>query len=148
MSKFWFVAAAIAITALSTPAYAEVPSEESILKLMQATDAGNLGTEIIDSILPELRKMLPKAPDTFWQEIKSNINAKSLAKRIIPIYQKYLTAEDVAAINAFYQTPAGQKLVDVQGPIMEESYQAGEEWGRQIVEGVIKKYQSQVQTAP
>ncbi|MBZ0165407.1 MAG: DUF2059 domain-containing protein [Candidatus Omnitrophica bacterium] len=148
MLKFWCLAVVIAITIVSTPAYAEVPSMESILQLMQATDVGNLGDEIVEEMLPELQKMLPNAPDRFWKEVKASINADSLISQIIPIYQKYLTAEDVAAINAFYKTPAGQKLVDVQGVIMEQSYQIGEEWGRQVVEGVLQKYQAEVQGAP
>lgn len=148
MLRIWFVAAAITITFFATPARAEVPTEQSILTLMQATDVGNLGDEIVNEMLPELQRMLPNAPDRFWEDVRSSINADHLIKQIIPIYQKYLTAEDVAAINAFYQTPAGQKLVEVQGVIMEESYQIGEDWGRQVVEEVMRKYQTEVQGAP
>jgi len=44
---------------------------------------------------------------------------------IIPIYQKHLTKADLAAVTAFYSSPAGQKILKELPAIMSESMQAG-----------------------
>ncbi len=54
------------------------------------------------------------------------INPEQINALVIPIYQKYLNEEDVQKINAFYETPTGQKLLKVQPKIARESMQAGQ----------------------
>jgi hypothetical protein len=40
---------------------------------------------------------------------------------MVPIYQRHMTKTDVAAITAFYGSPAGQHLVDESSVMMRES---------------------------
>ncbi len=123
--------------------HAESPSEESVRKLMESSGTSDMGREILDQIIPELKQLLPQAPKTFWYEVRQKIDTEGLVKKIIPVYQRHLTAEDVKAINEFYQTDAGRNLVNAQAKIMGESYKIGEEWGQEIVEKVVIMYQQQ-----
>jgi hypothetical protein len=50
---------------------------------------------------------------------------------MIPIYQKYLTHSDIKAINEFYGTPTGQKLLKELNAMMIE--------GMQAAQAIIKK---------
>lgn len=43
---------------------------------------------------------------------------------MVPIYMKYLTADEVAAILRFYETPVGDKLLSLQGTVMREGNSA------------------------
>ena len=61
----------------------------------------------------------------------------------IPIYQKHLTQEDIAALNKFYDSPAGKKMIKVQPLIMQESMAVGQAWGQKIAQEVINKYQAE-----
>ncbi|MDG4811415.1 DUF2059 domain-containing protein [Hydrogenovibrio sp. 3SP14C1] len=118
-------------------------SKESIQTLMQTTGAENMAKQMAVQIIPMLKKLVPEAPDRFWEDFFKEINAEQINELIIPIYQKYLTEQDVQAINAFYQSPVGQKLIRVQPQISKESMVAGQLWGQQIAQKVIKKYQQQ-----
>lgn len=133
-----------------TPLYAQSESaqpatKESIQTLMQTTGAENMAQQMASQIIPMLKKLVPEAPDRFWDDFFKEINAEQINELIIPIYQKYLTEQDVQAINAFYQSPAGQKLIRVQPQISKESMIAGQLWGQQIAEKVIAKYKQQKQ---
>lgn len=131
-----------------TPVYASAESsqpasKESIQTLMQTTGAENMAKQMASQIIPMLKKLVPEAPESFWEDFFKEINAEQINELIIPIYQKYLTEQDIKAINAFYQSPAGQKLIRVQPQISKESMVAGQLWGQQIAEKVITKYKQQ-----
>lgn len=135
-----------------TPLYAlsedaQPASKESIQTLMQTTGAANMAKQMSVQIIPMLKKLVPEAPDSFWEDFFKEINAEQINELIIPIYQKYLTEQDVQAINAFYQSPVGQKLIRVQPQISKESMVAGQLWGQKIAQKVIQKYQQQQKQA-
>ena len=45
---------------------------------------------------------------------------------------KYYTLEDLKAVNAFYESAAGQKILSTLPQIMQGSIKIGEEWGRSL----------------
>lgn len=51
---------------------------------------------------------------------------------LMSIYDKYYTVEDLKAINAFYESPSGQKVLSTLPQIMQESMKIGQEWGSKI----------------
>ena len=123
----------------SLPAFAETPTEESVRELLDKTKAGEAAVQMVNQMMPSMKMMAPGAPKTFWDEIEKEFNAESFIKLVIPIYQKHLTQEDINAINAFYDTPAGKHLIEKQGVIMQESMIAGQQWGEQVAGEVIKR---------
>lgn len=126
----------------STVVKAEPASAESIRQLMQATGAGEMGRQLTNQMIPALKQMLPDASEQFWIEVRQEINIEELANLIVPLYQKHLTEEDVAALNEFYTTPAGKKLIAIQPIIMRESMIIGRLWGEQMAQRIIAKYQT------
>ena len=126
----------------ATPIYAKQASKESVKQMMVLTGAGEIGIQAMKQMLPMLKMQIPDAPESFWNEVMNEFSADSLIELIIPVYQKYLTEEEIKAINSFYLTPAARKLVNVQPNIMKESAKLGEKWGREIFLKVMNKYKS------
>lgn len=120
---------------------AEPAKAESIRQLMRLTGAGELGKQVFQQMLPALKNMAPDAPPAFWDDIVEEINVSEMEEMVVPIYQKYLSEEDIQAINAFYGTPAGKKLIQVQPSIIQESMLAGQQWGQNLAMEVMRKYQ-------
>ena len=143
MNKRLFVGLLFAFSLIATPAYSEPASPESIRKLMESTGAGEVGVQVINQMLPAMKQLVPNAPEEFWQDFMAEINADEMIDLVIPIYQKYLTEEDIQAINAFYNTPEGKKLIRVQPLIIQESMQVGQQWGEEIARKVIKRYEEE-----
>ena len=137
----------IIVTILFTmPLFAKPAKPESIKYMMEKTGAKKMGLLMMNQMLPNLKKLAPNAPESFWKDIKSEINMDELVDLIIPIYQKYLNQEDIEAINKFYDTKAGQKLIKVNPKIMQESMIAGREWGSKIAQNVISKIKEKNKT--
>ncbi|GIU10238.1 MULTISPECIES: DUF2059 domain-containing protein [unclassified Shewanella] len=135
----------LATFAFSHNAFAEQASAESVKHLMNKTGAGELGVQAMNQMLPALKNLIPDAPEAFWTDYLSEFNPEDLVEMTVPIYQKYLTEEEVQALNDFYDTPAGKKLIKVQPLIMQESMMAGQQWGQAVAQDVMTKYQIQKQ---
>lgn len=126
-------------------AYAEIASPKSVKDLLNKTGSGQMGIQAMKQMLPALKKMVPDAPEKFWQDFMAEVKPSDLVNMVIPIYQKHLTQKEIKAINAFYDTPAGKKLIRVQPYIVQESMAVGQAWGQNIAQKVITKYKKQKQ---
>lgn len=126
--------------------YAEKASSESIRVLMNKTGSGELGVIVMNQMLPALKRMVPEAPEEFWQDFMAEVSPDELVNMVIPVYQKHLSQADVDAINEFYDTEAGRKLIKSMPAIAQESMAVGQKWGQDIAEKVIGRYKAQTQT--
>lgn len=122
---------------------AEQASPESIKALLKATGSGDLGVQVLNQMVPALKKMIPDAPETFWTDFMSEVDASDLEDLVVPIYQKYLTTSDIEEINRFYQTQAGKKMIRVQPAIMQESMAVGQLWGQELAQKVLMRYEQE-----
>lgn len=129
----------------SISAIAEPASKQSVKMLMERTGAGNMGVQMMNQMLPALKKMVPNAPEKFWTDVLAEMNADQIVEMIIPVYQKHLTEQDITEINAFYNTSAGKKLIRAQPAIMQESMMLGQKWGQETARKVINKYKAQAE---
>lgn len=94
------------------------------LRLMKANRTNQMTKQMID----QYRQMLPDIPDSFWD----GIDADEFADFMIPIYTRHLTTEDMRAVIEFYESSAGQKILDKTSAIMAESMKVGEQWGLEL----------------
>jgi len=108
--------------------------------MMTEAGSGKMGVQIMEQMIPAIKKMIPDAPDKFWTDIMANVNPNELINLVIPIYQKYLTEDDVKGIIAFYASPVGKKLIRVQPAIMRDSIRLGQQWGQQMARRILLKY--------
>ena len=57
------------------------------------------------------------------------MDKQDLMDKIVPVYQKNLSEDDIQAILSFDNTPDGKKLLASQPVIMQESVQIDQQWG-------------------
>lgn len=120
----------------------EKAKQDDIRKLLQVTGAGNLAiqtmTEMEKSMKPLITNALPpgdyraKLVDLFFEKFHSKMDPNTLTELIVPIYDKYLSDDDVKGLIQLYQTPMGQKLITVLPKVAAESQQVGEKWGQEL----------------
>jgi len=116
---------------------AEPASEASVRKLLDVTGAGAMGVQVMQQMLPELKKMLPQAPEPFWEKFVTDARPEDLVSLIVPIYQRHYSEEDVQAAIAYFSSASGQRLVEKQSLVMQESFEVGQQWGVQLAERAI-----------
>lgn len=122
---------------------AEPASSDSVKAMMKRTGAGDIGVQVLNQIIPAMKKMMPQASDKFWNDIMADVDANQLVEMVVPVYQKYLSQEDIEVMNAFYNSSTGKKLVKIQPAIMQESMQLGQQWGKDVARKIMMKYKEQ-----
>lgn len=102
---------------------------EKLLKTSGVEDRLNM---VATQLIASMKQATPGVPDEFWNKFQQKMNFKDLIEKMIPIYDKYYTLDDLKAINAFYDTPAGKKLISVMPQVTMEAMKVGQEWGAEV----------------
>lgn len=113
----------------------------AIAKLIEITGVLEIGEQFAELIISQmsesLREEQPDLTETAFEIIREEVNATitgeietdKLEARIILIYAKYFTFEEVLQLLAFYQIPLGRKTVEIMPLLSQESVQVGQAWG-------------------
>jgi uncharacterized protein len=109
--------------------------ETSIRQLMDLTGAKTLGDQMMKAGMDQFRASInesqpnnPRAKqfvDAFTSGFQKHFDTESLNQKMIPIYDKYLSQEDVNGLVDYYRSPLGQRMLKALPEIARESQQAG-----------------------
>jgi hypothetical protein len=133
--------AILAALCLALTAGAQVTKEQEtgIRKMMRLTGMINMIEQMTDQMVTSLKQGAPAGvPEEFWSRARERrMKAEDLVARLIPIYAKYFSVEDLKAINAFYESPVGQRFVASMGPMTQENMKIGQAWGQEVSQKLI-----------
>ena len=79
-----------------------------------------------------------KIVDTFASKMVDLIQTPDFSDRIVVVYHKYLTDEDVKGLTQFYGTPAGQHFSAVEMEMAGNLERAGNQAARDGIPGIFK----------
>ena len=103
-----------------------------IRKLISLTGGDKVGEQMIDQMIKSFSAYNPNIPAEFWDEFKKNIDTNKINEMNIPVYDKYLSADEIKETIKFYESPVGRKLIEALPKILEETYTSGEQWGYEV----------------
>ena len=103
-----------------------------IRKLISLTGGDKVGEQMIEQMIKSFSAYNPNIPAEFWNEFKKNIDVNKINEMNIPVYDKYLSADEIKETIKFYESPVGKKLIEALPKILEETYTAGEQWGYEV----------------
>ncbi len=120
-----------------------------IRELMDVTGAKNLGRQLIDAGMEQFRGSVqesqpnnPRAKqfvDAFVARFQKHFDPDSLNEQMIPIYDKYLTAEDLKGLLDYYRSPLGQRMLKVMPEVTRESQAAGFTLGQKAAQQTMEE---------
>jgi len=114
-----------------------------IQKLLEVTHVKQLLSQMTEQMLKSFKQNVPEMPDSFWISLSTEFNTDELTQRIIPIYAKYFTDEDIKNLIQFYQSPLGQTMIAKMPLVMKEAMAEGQAWGQEVAQRVLKKLKDQ-----
>ena len=148
VSGFLLVLTAFFATAAQPGPTPSNPKEALIRDLLKTTGTAGLMQQMKRQIFDSFRKMAPSAGDEIWRELERRFDVDELTEKLIPIYDKYYSAEDLKGIVQFYQSPLGQRVLSTMPKVLSESMAIGQEWGRQKGEEIEKELRSRKLISP
>lgn len=121
------------ILSLGIPALSssEISSEKelAVRKLIEMIGAANLGVQVNEQILDQMRLSFPQVPESVWAEFTESLDPAELTELSIPIYDRHFTMEELQALIDFYKTPVGQQVVKKLPLVAQESNATAQKWG-------------------
>lgn len=114
-------------------ARAQSQREQRVRTLLSLQGADRIASDVLDRIY-ELFKTCPNLPNGFVDRFKQELRPTDLIDRVVPVYARYFTSSELDDMIAFYQTPTGLKLAEVEPQIAKECMRIGESWGRDAAE--------------
>jgi hypothetical protein len=132
----------VAIPASSSP---DIPSEkeQAIRKLMEMIGAADLGVQVSQQLLSQIRPAFPQVPESLWAEFAGSLDPAELTALAIPIYDRHFTMEELQALIDFYTTPVGQQVVKKLPLVAQESNAIGQQWGETKALEIIQRLSEQ-----
>jgi hypothetical protein len=134
-----FLFAIALCTASAQQSAADSAKKQDILTLLRLSGSAELGIQALDQMLTSFEEVFPEVPMEFWNDFRNEASASTLLDMMIPIYDKYYTHEDIRELIKFYESPVGRKMTETMPLILQESMEAGQEWGRDLGEKVMQR---------
>ena len=144
-------------------AAAAPPSREDVLKLfdllqitktmdavIKATKqqsmelAEQMLREKMPDISPAQKKQFEEMIDEVMQTALGPAAMKEMLEATIPVYQKHLTKADLDAMIAFYSSPVGQKILQEQPAMVQESMEASAGIQQRIARSMFQKIDERI----
>lgn len=157
-----FLVGVMGIVLLSAGTLKAAPQEQEIdpekvadiRRLLEATGSKKLGLQMGSRMWPLMAKMLRSS---FERSMPAEDPRRELLNRFldkvgekhreqfstdfmeitIPIYDKHLTHDEIRGLIQFYESPLGQKVIQVMPKLLEDSMNAGQQWGQQNSQKVL-----------
>jgi hypothetical protein len=127
----YLVAAGIAPAQTAQPTSSIDPEKEQNIRLLfQATNPKDLLPQVLDQLFAAFKQAMPNVPQEFWDSFKEKVDVNELVNLMIPIYDKYFTADDIKAMLVFYDSPTGRKVTATIVPLTQEKMSVMKAWGR------------------
>jgi hypothetical protein len=121
--------------------------EARIRELMDVTGAKDLGQQLIAAGMEQFRSSVedaqpnnPRAQQfitAFVAGFQKRFDFNSLNEEIIPIYDKYLTTDDLQGLLDYYHSPLGQRMLKTLPAVTRDSQAAGYALGRKAAEDTM-----------
>jgi hypothetical protein len=117
----------------TAPAPEIAPEKKAeIEKMLKLSGTEKLMAQVMNQMLDSMKKSYTKLPPEYWQKLQQEMDLHSLVELCVPVYDKYYTLDDLKAVNAFYESPAGQKVLASRSQIAAECMKIGQGWGGKI----------------
>ncbi len=113
-----------------------------IMRLVLNSSAQNM-RHVLEAYNPGKAEAIGEVMTVMLDEFEHHLPL--LIEAVAMIYAQHFTAEELAEIIRFYDTPTGQKLIKELPPIMKEAQAVGARVGLQISQEVIRKITPELQ---
>lgn len=126
---------------LSIPATQAQDNEfEKDLALMLELNGSKESYDMVfEQIVGQLKYSMPNVSDENWAKVKADVFDKQiieLNKKLVPIYKKHFTHDEIKGIIAFYQTEVGKKLAQKSVVLTQESMAIAQLWSMQLGQSI------------
>lgn len=138
----WILVLAVTLAVGPIERAAADEKEDNIREIIELTGVLNITEQMLDLMLAQLEPAFAKLNPGEERRVGVLISAElkqvfaenmgDFVELTVLAYAAHFSAEEIAELLAFYQTPLGQRLIEELPELMVESQAAGMQWGRAL----------------
>jgi hypothetical protein len=132
-----------ATTAPASPTAIDPAKETEIRKMIRTSGTENTMKVAMNHMFDSFKAQNAALPAKFWTRTESEMDMKSLIDELVPIYAQYYSLADLKAVNAFYESPAGRHMIEVQPQVATAAMQVGQQWGNGVATKIMAEIQAE-----
>jgi uncharacterized protein len=118
---------------------------KAIRTLLDITGSVKTMQRIVNTMLDEQAAQHPEIPAEYWKRFKTKFKPEELAERILPVYDKHFTREEINQMIVFYQSPVGKKMAELEAPIQQQCMAIGQQYGQELGMQIAQEMQREAQ---
>ena len=105
-----------------------------IRQLLSMTHSVDMAISPIEASVAGQRAANSRVPAVFWDRFLAETRNRrgEFEALVVPVYDRHFSADELRQLIAFYQSPIGQKMISEQPAVLQESMEAGRQWGRKL----------------
>jgi hypothetical protein len=124
----------------ATPAQKIDSEKEQLIRdVLARTKEVEQAQERIGQALVGMRQMMSRLPEKYWEKYRSMISENDLRNRLVHVYDKLYSVDELRSMLQFFDTPAGKKMTENAVPILRESMAIAQEMSRQAGTAVMSE---------
>ena len=105
-----------------------------IRHVIAAAQAADQAVLAMEAGLPAQRASNPRIPAVFWDRFAERVRTRraEFVELLVPIYDQRFSPAELRDLLAFYQSPLGRRLLEVQPDLTRDAMMAGQKWGMRL----------------
>ena len=128
----------------SPPAKKVDPEKEKLIRQVMAhTKEAEQAQERILQALAGMKLMMPRVAEKFWDKYRQLISIDELRTRLVIVYDKHYSSEELSELLKFYDSPLGKKMSDEAIPILRESMDIAQDLSKRAAQSVAADFQAE-----
>jgi len=152
MMKAWMIGLLLVVFGIGIANGNQVEDAKArdIKKLIEVTGAMEIGKQLADALSTQMAQHNNQLTKEEFSIVKTVMldafeeHQDSLVQKVVAVYSRYFTAEEIKGMIQFYETDLGKKTIKVMPALMQESIFAGQEWGQEIMPSVMDKVKAEL----
>lgn len=142
----------VQVTGLESPEAGPRPehpiTQEQVKELMELTGVRRQLRQMLDGMMPMMKTSMPPwMPADVLEDFENSVVGADWDQLALRSYQAHISTEDAAAAIAFYQTPAGQRLLTATPFVMKGIQASAGQLGMQLMEETLARHKTEIDAA-
>ena len=130
---------AIAFLVFGVFTNAQSSKDVKIAKLLETMGSTHAMKTSFEYMINYYKQNNPQISSEYWDNASKHVDYDELVQKLIPVYSKHFTEQEIVDLLKFYNTSTGKKMIEKTPTILEESMEIGRKWGIELAQKIEKE---------
>ena len=127
---------AIAFLVFGVFTNAQSSKDVKIAELLETMGSTHAMKTSFEYMINYYKQNNPQISSEYWDNASKHVDYDELVQKLIPVYSKHFTEQEIVDLLNFYNTSTGKKMIEKMPAILEESMEIGRKWGIELAQKI------------